>query len=183
MLPLVWMQTHLQRQCLTSVTYTHTHTPTPPLANTLFFQTSLKIDTSKTSIGKNDLVWPLWLEPSFFKQAVLWAMILQVTCLTIAWGKRGSDEIRKGAVGLFLHHLFTPAMMKFPLQCSCSCSLVFFYTLFSLFPPPLPLLLHSLLSLPHLGSISVAADTHNSDRQSAAWRRAKCANGKFSSQL
>lgn len=79
---------------------------------------------------------------------------------------------------IFFPPLLTPAVVQFPLQRSCSCTPVSFRRVALFSSPPL---LFILLSSPHLGSISRAADTHDSDSRSAAWRRAKCANGKFCS--
>lgn len=97
------------------------------------------MDTSKTSVGKSDLVWPPWLEPSFVKQAPLRAMTLQVTCLTTAWGEESEEW---GGRGLFFPSSRTPAVVQFPLRSSGSCIPVSFRHV-ALFSPLPPLLLLS----------------------------------------
>lgn len=92
----------------------------------------------------------------------------------------GKGRMKNGERRFVSLPFLTPAMMKFPLTLLMLLFSCLFCVLFSIFPlSPL----YILLSSPHLGSISGAAERHNSDRQSAALRCAKFANGKFYSQL
>ena len=89
------------------------------------------------------------------------------------WGGVGGGYISSLlalSLSLFLKHTHSQAHLRW-------CNFLFPYfgvPVPSHAPPPLP-------SVAHLGCISRATDTH--DGPAALWRHAKCASGKFYSQI
>lgn len=121
------------------------------------------MDTSKTSVGNGDLVWPLWLEPSFFKQGTSPSCDCTGHLPHHSLGEREDEE----EWGVHFSPLLTPAAMLFPLHRSRP----FTYISFRHADHFSPLFI---LTSPHVGSISGgAAGTRDSDRWSTVWRLAE----------